>query len=99
MDAFRRDYPAETTDMDASIEAASEFREFRERVACDDLPRFEADFKRYLNQNTIREIAGFQTRLTQQSKEITERIRAERRAAAANGEAPKPFPSSAPPGA
>ncbi|WP_353510159.1 SbcC/MukB-like Walker B domain-containing protein [Intrasporangium sp.] len=75
MDAFRRDYPAETTDLDASIEAASEFREFRDRVARDDLPRFEADFKRYLNQNTIREIAGFQTRLTQQSKEITERIR------------------------
>jgi uncharacterized protein YPO0396 len=75
MDAFRRDHPAETTDMDSSIEAASEFRAFRDRVARDDLPRFEADFKRYLNQNTIREIAGFQTRLTQQSKEITERIR------------------------
>ncbi|HJX75118.1 MAG TPA: hypothetical protein VJ247_02110, partial [Gaiella sp.] len=30
MDAFRRDHPAETTDMDASIEAAAEFREFRE---------------------------------------------------------------------
>ena len=75
MDAFRRDYPAETTDMDASIEAAGEFREFRDRVARDDLPRFEADFKRYLNQNTIREIAGFQSRLIQQSKEITERIR------------------------
>ncbi|WP_347354346.1 SbcC/MukB-like Walker B domain-containing protein [Intrasporangium sp.] len=75
MDALRRDYPAETTEMDASIEAAGEFREFRERVARDDLPRFEADFKRFLNQNTIREIAGFQTRLLQQSKEITERIR------------------------
>ena len=75
MEAFRRDHPAETTDMDASIEAAAEFREFRERVARDDLPRFEADFKRYLNQNTIREIAGFQTRLNQQSKEISERIR------------------------
>ncbi|MDN5794928.1 MAG: hypothetical protein L0H79_04175 [Intrasporangium sp.] len=75
MDAFRRDYPAETTEMDASIEAAGEFREFRDRVARDDLPRFEADFKRFLNQNTIREIAGFQSRLLQQSKEITERIR------------------------
>ncbi len=55
--------PTETAELDASIEAAAEYREFRERVARDDLPRFEADFKRYLNQNTIREIAGFQTRL------------------------------------
>jgi uncharacterized protein YPO0396 len=74
MDAFRHDHPAETTDLDASIEAAGEYREFRDRVARDDLPRFEADFKRFLNQNTIREIAGFQTRLTQQAGQITERI-------------------------
>jgi uncharacterized protein YPO0396 len=74
MDAFRRDHPTETTELDASTEAANEYREFRDRVARDDLPRFEADFKRFLNQNTIREIAGFQTRLTQQSKQITERI-------------------------
>ncbi|GAA2158553.1 uncharacterized protein YPO0396 [Humibacillus xanthopallidus] len=74
MDAFRRDHPTETTELDSSIEAAGEYREFRDRVARDDLPRFEADFKRFLNQNTIREIAGFQTRLTQQSKQITERI-------------------------
>ena len=74
MDAFRRDHPTETTELDSSIEAAGEYREFRNRVARDDLPRFEADFKRFLNQNTIREIAGFQTRLTQQSKQITERI-------------------------
>lgn len=74
MDAFRRAYPAETTDMDASSEAAREFRDFRERVARDDLPRFEADFKRYLNQNTIREIAAFQARLNHQAEEITQRI-------------------------
>lgn len=75
MDAFRREHPAETTEMDASLDAADEYRAFHERVARDDLPRFEADFKRYLNQNTIREIAGFQSRLNQQATQITDRIR------------------------
>ncbi|NUQ32950.1 MAG: hypothetical protein HOP99_09090 [Dermatophilaceae bacterium] len=75
MDAFRRDHAAETTEMDASLDAADEYRRFHDRVARDDLPRFEADFKRYLNQNTIREIAGFQSRLTQQATQITDRIR------------------------
>lgn len=74
MDAFRRDYPAETSDMDASIESASEFREFCDRVSRDDLPRFEADFKRYLNHNTIREIAAFQARLNHQADQICQRV-------------------------
>jgi len=74
MDAFRRDYPAETSDMDASIESANEFREFCERVSRDDLPRFEADFKRYLNHNTIREIAAFQARLNHQADQICQRV-------------------------
>ncbi|HEX2706130.1 MAG TPA: SbcC/MukB-like Walker B domain-containing protein, partial [Candidatus Lustribacter sp.] len=75
MAAFRLDYPAETTELDASMASAAEFRELRDRVAGDDLPRFEAEFKRYLNQNAIREIAAFQARLGQQADVITERVR------------------------
>lgn len=74
MNAFRQAYPAETTEMDASIDAAEDYRVFRERVARDDLPRFEQNFKRLLNQNAIREIAGFQARLNHQADEISQRV-------------------------
>jgi uncharacterized protein YPO0396 len=33
----------------------------RAHTSVADLPRFEAQFKTLLNQNTIREVAGFQT--------------------------------------
>lgn len=74
MAEFRAAYPAETTEQDASVAALPEYREMRDRVARDDLPRFESDFKRYLNENSIREIAAFQAKLNQQVAVITERI-------------------------
>jgi uncharacterized protein YPO0396 len=71
---FRNQYPQETTDADASLEAAGEFRELHRRVSDDDLPRFEREFKDYLNQNTIREVAGFAARLNGHERDIRERI-------------------------
>ncbi len=40
MHRFRTDYPAETTDMDASVSAAHEYRRLHDRLETDDLPRF-----------------------------------------------------------
>ena len=74
MGRFRDRYPAETADMDASVEAAGEFRALHQRLVLDDLPRFESEFKTYLNTNTIRDIAGFQSQLLKQDKLIKERI-------------------------
>ncbi len=74
MTAFRRDWPTETSDMDASIEAAGEFRELQTRLRGDDLPRFESEFKRLLNSNTINEIAGLQAWLHRSERLIRERI-------------------------
>ncbi|MGB5935081.1 MAG: SbcC/MukB-like Walker B domain-containing protein, partial [Ornithinimicrobium sp.] len=74
MAEFRTAYPAETTEQDASVAALPEYTQMRDRVADDDLPRFENDFKRYLNENSIREIAAFQAKLNQQVDVITERI-------------------------
>jgi uncharacterized protein YPO0396 len=74
MGRFRDKYPAETTDMDASVEAADEYRALHQRLVVDDLPRFESEFKTYLNTNTIRDIAGFQSQLLKQDKLIKERI-------------------------
>jgi uncharacterized protein YPO0396 len=74
MTTFRNRYPVETSELDAAVEAADGFRELHSRLADDDLPRFQIQFKTYLNQNTIREIAQFQAELNRQSSLIRERI-------------------------
>lgn len=71
---FRLAYPVETQEFDDSMAAADEYRTLQARLATDDLPRFEAKFKEYLNTNTIRDIAGFQARLNQERTTINERI-------------------------
>ena len=65
---FRSHYPQETVDFDVSIASAGEYRELHRRVADDDLPRFEKEFKDYLNQNTIRDIASFAAQLNKHEK-------------------------------
>ncbi len=74
MSEFRRDYPAETREMDASIEAGDEYRKLLDRLKADDLPKFEERFKALLNENTIREIANFQAQLNKEYQIIRERI-------------------------
>jgi uncharacterized protein YPO0396 len=74
MAEFRAAYPAETTELDNAVESGPEYRELHDRLAGDDLPRFERDFKDYLNQNTIRDIAGFFAQLNMHEKTIRDRV-------------------------
>jgi uncharacterized protein YPO0396 len=74
MGEFRGKYQHETSDFDVSLESANEYRQLHQRVATDDLPRFEREFKDYLNQNAIRDIAGFSAQLNKQEKLIRDRI-------------------------
>ena len=74
MGQFRADYPLETQEVDAAIESAEEFRSLHARISKDDLPRFEAQFKDYLNTNTIRDVASFFAQLNMQVSLINERI-------------------------
>jgi uncharacterized protein YPO0396 len=67
-------WPELRSEMDAHVESRADFRAFHERVAGDDLPRFEADFKEQLNTNTIRELAGFNNWLNRQAEEIQARV-------------------------
>ena len=62
MQDYRNAFPTETQEVDASVAAAGEYRAMLARWA-DDLPRFEARFKELLNENTIREVANFQSQL------------------------------------
>ncbi|MEV4732020.1 SbcC/MukB-like Walker B domain-containing protein [Saccharopolyspora sp. NPDC049426] len=74
MESFRNAYPLETSEFDTSTRSAGEYRALRNRIAGDDLPRFESDFKTYLNTNTIRDIAGFHSQLNKQADLIKQRV-------------------------
>ncbi len=74
MKGYCEAYPAETQEVDVSMESAGEFREMLARLEADDLPRFEARFKELLNQNTIREIANFHAHLNRVRESIKERV-------------------------
>ncbi len=74
MQDFSRQFPLETQEIDANIEADGEYLEILEQLQADDLPRFEKRFKELLNENTIREIANFQSHLNKERQNIKERI-------------------------
>ncbi len=74
MKDFAGEFPVDSQDLDASLEALGGFAEILDRLRADDLPRFEAEFRDLLNENTLREIAGFQQALHQERADIEERI-------------------------
>ncbi len=74
MEAFRREFPAETTEVDASVDAAAAYRAILHQLTGDDLPSHEARFRRLLKENTINEIVNFQAQLRSQQSDIKERI-------------------------
>lgn len=71
---FRNKYPNETTDVDASLEAAADYNRMLEQLVGNDLPRFENQFKDLLNQNTIREVVAFNAFLDSRRQNIIDRI-------------------------
>ena len=74
MQNYRNDYPLETNEVDASLEAAGDYRAMLDQLQRDDLPAFEDRFKELLNENTINEIANFQSQLKREQQTIRERI-------------------------
>ncbi len=74
MSEVRRRWPEATTEMDASVEARQEYLDLHARIAGDDLPRFEEEFKRQLNTNTVRELAQLNRWLQRQAEEIGVRV-------------------------
>ncbi|MEO5315935.1 ATP-binding protein [Pseudarthrobacter sp. CC12] len=71
---FRHKYPNETTDVDASLEAAADYNRLLEQLVGNDLPRFENQFKDLLNQNTIREVVAFNAFMDSRRQNIIDRI-------------------------
>lgn len=74
MAAYKEEFKLETAEVDANIEALFEYRTMLVQLQSDDLPRFEARFKALLNENTIREVANFQSQLARERETIKDRI-------------------------
>jgi len=74
MTDFHQAYPLLTQEMDVDLRAAHEYEKLLDSLNSDGLPQFEARFKALLNENTIREIANFQSQLLRERETIKERI-------------------------
>ena len=74
MSQFASEFPRDTQDMDVSVQALSEYRALMQRIDGDDLPRFEARFKKLLNENTIRGIVQLQAQIVRQRDLMRERL-------------------------
>ena len=74
MSEYRSRYPMDTRDVDASVEAAADYRSMLTSLQQDGLPQFEQQFKAMLNENIINEIANFQSQLRREELDIRERI-------------------------
>lgn len=74
MNGFRRDFPSETMEIDDAVASGPEYGAMLDQLKTDNLPRFEARFKALLNENTIREVANFQSQLARERETIKERI-------------------------
>jgi uncharacterized protein YPO0396 len=71
---FRNRYPTETTEIDASLDAAADYERLLDQLEKNDLPKFEAHFKESLNQNTIHEVVAFNAFLDSRRQDIINRI-------------------------
>ncbi len=74
MAAFKEEFKLETSEFDASLDAAFEYQNLLKKLTADDLPRFVERFKELLNVNTINEIANFHAQLAREREEINDRI-------------------------
>jgi len=74
MHGYRRDFPLETREVDDSVSSGPEYEAMLGQLQDDNLPRFEKRFKDLLNENTIREVANFQSQLLRERETIKERI-------------------------
>jgi len=74
MEKYASLYPEDTREVDVAIEAAGEYRTMLAALEADRLPSFEARFKDLLNENTINEIANFQSHLKRETRDIADRV-------------------------
>ncbi len=73
-DHFRRTWPVEASDVDASIESASDYFAKLNRLEADRLPEYEQKFFDLLDSQSNQNLAALSTHLNQARKEIMARM-------------------------
>ena len=76
MQDYKRDYPADTSEADASLESAGEFQRMLAVLQSEDLPRHEQKFKAMLNEQTIQGIVMLQNQLEKERRAIDDKLEA-----------------------
>lgn len=67
---YKRDYPTETAEVDASVQSIPQFRHMLDAIEREDLPRHIERFKALLDEKVITDIAFFKQGLENQVDEI-----------------------------
>jgi uncharacterized protein YPO0396 len=71
---FRRQWPAESADLDATLASAQDFLAKLKRLEVDGLPRYEHRFFELLKEQSHQNLASLNTQLRQARNEICERM-------------------------
>lgn len=74
MQNYKRDYPAETQEVDAAVQALGEYRLMLDELESEGLPRHEQRFRAMLKEETIQGVAMFQAQLEKEQREIGDKI-------------------------
>lgn len=74
MTGFCQKWPEASAELLCAPEAAADYIAVLDRLRTDDLPKFEGRFRELLRENTINQIALFQTHLENTCQEIEDRI-------------------------
>jgi uncharacterized protein YPO0396 len=74
MDRFRKQYQADTIDVDATLESIPDFQKIYDKLVTDDIPRHEERFRKLLKEGTINGILVFQNHLAAYEAEVGRKI-------------------------
>ena len=74
MEAYIKNYETDTTELTAEIESIPDFRRELTKIQNDKLPEFQEKFRRMMDEKVAHQIAEFREDLSEQEREITQKI-------------------------
>jgi uncharacterized protein YPO0396 len=75
MSRYKETYLEETLELTAEIESISEFTKIYKKLKEENLPKYEEDFKKELQEHAIKSIASFKAKLEDEVKNIKKNIK------------------------
>ncbi len=74
MQRYKSEYPDETMEVDAAVEALPDYQRALATLEREDLPRYEERFRELLNKKLMEDVSFFEEALFRQESEIREKI-------------------------